>query len=163
MKLNLDVLKNEIRKTIADRKIAIFYGYSRTTEELSAIYWDIHRYPQYNDFLDVAQAAGAKLIVFHSREFSAMFADNALEQMDEADFTAEERRSIERRLRELKAYDGFTCAIELSFEANGRTYLFDLRSEWYEEFTDLIDEIDVATSQPGDDGEGPIGGFYSQN
>ena len=69
------------------------------------------------------------------------------------------------RLRELRAYDGFTCAIELSFDENGRVFMFELRTDWYEEFSDLLDEIDSAIPHAEDDepDEGPIGGYFSKN
>jgi len=37
----------------------------------------------------------------------------------------------------LRAYEGFTCALELSFDLQARVYLFNLRAEWYEEYLDL--------------------------
>ncbi len=164
MKLNLNVLKTEIRETLVDRKFAVFPGYSRAMESLPAVYWDTHRYPDYHQFLDTADAAGARLMILHARQFSALLVDNAIEQLEDADFAPEDRRAIERRLRDLRPYDGFTCAIELSFDQNGRTYMFELRTDWYEEFSDLLDEIDSAMPHPEDESdEGPIGGYFSKN
>jgi hypothetical protein len=164
MKLNLDVLKTEIRECLESRKLAIFHGYSRAMDSTPIVFWDTHRFPDYKQFLDTAQAAGAKMFVLHAREFSALLVDNALEQIEETDFLPEDRRAIERRLRDLRAYDGFTCAIEMSFDQNGRVFMFELRTDWYDEFSDLLDEIDAATPEPEDDeDEGPIGGYFSKN
>ena len=64
----------------------------------------------------------------------------------------------------MRAYDGFTCAIELSFDFEGRAYIFDLRTEWYEEFNDMLDDIEAAIpDEDEDDDEGPIGGYFSKN
>jgi hypothetical protein len=164
MKQNLDVLKTEIREHLEGRDVAVFHGYSRSMDNVSMVFWDTQRYPDYKQFLDTAEAAGARLLVLHAREFSAILVDNALEQLEEGDFGPDDRRAIERRLRELRAYDGFTCAIELSFDQNGRVYMFELRTEWYDEFSDLLDEIDSAMPQPEDESdEGPIGGYFSKN
>jgi hypothetical protein len=164
MKQNLDVLKTEIREHLETRKLAVFHGYSRAMDSMPMVLWDTHRNVDYKQFLDTAEAAGAKMIVLHAREFSALLVDNALDQLEDGDFAPEDRRAIERRLRDLRAYDGFTCAIELSFDQNNRVYMFELRTEWYDEFSDLLDEIDSSIPEPDDDAdEGPIGGYFSKN
>ncbi len=164
MNQNLDVLKTEIREHLATRKLAVFHGYSRSMDSTPTVFWDIHRHPDYKAFLDTAEAAAAKIVVLHAREFSALLVDNALDQLEDGDFLPDDRRTIERRLRDLRAYDGFTCAIELSFDHGARVYLFELRTDWYNEFSDLLDEIDSAIPQPEDSmDEGPIGGYFSKN
>ena len=164
MKQNLDVLKTEIREHLEGRKLAIFHGYSRAMDSMPMVFWDTHRYPDYKQFLDTAEAAGTKMMVLHAREFSALLVDNALDQLEDGDFLPEDRRAVERRLRDLRAYDGFTCAIELSFDQNGRVYMFELRTEWYDEFSELLDEIDSSIPDPDDEGdEGTIGGYFSKN
>lgn len=164
MSQNLDVLKTEIAEHLETRKLATFHGYSRAMDSQPLVLWDTHRYPDYKQFLDTAEAAGTTMIVLHAREFSALLVDNALDQLEDGDFAPEDRRTIERRLRDLRAYDGFTCAIELSFDLGGRVYMFELRTEWYDEFSDLLDEIDASIPEPEDDAdEGSIGGYFSKN
>lgn len=165
MKQNLDVLKTEIQEYLDREKFVTYFGYSRTLDGLPIVMWDTERHPEYQQFLKAAAAAGVKLIVIHSREFSVRFVENALEEIEGSDLSPEERRSIERRLRDMRAYDGFTCAVELSFDVGHRAYIFELRTEWYDEFSELLDEIDL--SLPGEDDEdedeGPIGGYFSKN
>src|SRR4051812_47181586 len=129
MKLNLDILKTEIQEHLEQAGFVIYFGYSRILDDLPMVMWDSGRYPDFKMFLKSAEAAGVKLIILHSREFSSEFVDRAMEQLDEGDFIPEERRSMERRLREMRAYDGFTCMIELSFDLHNRAYIFDLRTE----------------------------------
>jgi hypothetical protein len=165
MKQNLDVLKTEIQEYLESRHLVIYHAYSRTLDALPIVMWDTDRHPEYKEFIAAAEAVGAKMLAMHTREFSAAFVDNALEEIEDADMSPDDRRTIERRLREMRAYDGFTCAIELSFDMGQRAYIFELRTEWYNEFSDLLDEIDAAF--PGDDDEdedeGPIGGYFSKN
>jgi hypothetical protein len=164
MKLNLDVLKTEIGEHLDSNKLPIFHGYSRAMDSTPIVFWDTHRHPDYRQFIETAKSAGANMFVLHARDFSSLLVDNCLEQLEDTDFLPEDRRAIERRLRDLRAYDGFTCAIELSFDLNGRIYMFELRTEWYEEFSDLLDEIDAATPDPDEEpDEGPIGGYFSKN
>jgi len=166
MKQNLDVLKTEIKEYLENRDLGIFYSYSRMLNHLESVMWDIDQHPDYREFVRSAEAAGAKLIAMHVNEFAADFVDNTIEELEEADLLPDERRTLERRLRDMRAYDGFTCEIELSFDLGTRTYVFELRTEWYEEFTDILNEIDLASpgeSDGDDDDEGPIGGYFSKN
>jgi hypothetical protein len=63
----------------------------------------------------------------------------------------------------MRAHEGSVCAIELSFDYEGRVFLFDLRTEWFEEFSDLLDEIQLLVAEPNNDDESPIGGYFSRN
>src|SRR5690349_9991424 len=116
MSLNLDTMKSEIRTHLGDNGFVTFQGMSRRLEEIREVEWDVSRYPDYRDFLHVAQELGVKLIVFHHREFSDETIDNALESLEDGGLDYEDQRTVAQRLRELRVYDGFTCAIELSFE-----------------------------------------------
>jgi hypothetical protein len=164
MKQNLDVLKTEIQEHLESRGLVVYHGYSRTLDALPIVMWDIGRHPDYSEFVSAAVAAGAKLVVLHCREFSVEFVENAIEGLEETDMTPEERRPIERRLREMRAYDGLTCAIEISFDLAGRAYIYELRTEWYDEFSELLDEIDSSMlDEDEDEDEGPMGGYFSRN
>ena len=163
MATNLDALKDEIEKHLLQNGFNVFYGQSRLLDSLPIIYWESERYPDYRNFLNVAKSAGAKMVVFHHREFTPDHLDDAVEQLESAGLPHEERRSLERRIKELRVYEGFTCAVELSFDHEGRIYVFDLRTEWYDELSDILEEIDMMGADVDEDGEGPIGGYFSQN
>jgi hypothetical protein len=162
MKPNLDTLKTEIEQYLEESGLAVFYGYSRALESMPAIYWDCDQYPDYKLFIKAAQTAGAKLIVFHQREFSAEQVDDAIEQLAGCDMPREEYHELERRLNDMRIYDGFVCAVELSFDHEGRVFLFDLRTEWYEELSDILDEIHIMDAE-SDDEDTSMGGYFSKN
>lgn len=164
MKQNLDVLKTEIRDYLEAAHFNVYYGYSRMMDTLPIVFWDVDRYPDYKMFLRTAEGTQVKLIVLHTREFSAVFVDNALERLEDSDMDPDEQRTTERRLKQMRAYDGFTCAIELSFDLQSRAYIFELRTEWYDEFSDILEDIDSAfPDDEDDDDEDPIGGYFSKN
>lgn len=164
MSLNLDTLKSEIRSYLADNGFVTFQGMSRRLDEMREVEWDVTRYPSYKDFLDVARHLDVKLIVFHHREFSDASIDNALDTLPDSGLDFEDQHSFEQRLRELRVYDGFTCAIELSFEYTETLYIFDLQTDWYRELTTILEEIEMSSSVEEDEDEGnPLGGYYSQN
>jgi hypothetical protein len=163
MSLNLDELKNEVLQYLEKQDFVVFHGYSRLADTDSFVAWDTERQPAYQKFLDAAKKAGAKLIVYHHREFTQAHVDEAAERLEACDVSVEEQRSMERRLRDLRAYEGFTCAVELSFDLAGRVYLFNIRAEWYEDYLDLLEEIDAATADEEDEDDESMGGYYSRN
>lgn len=162
---NLDTLKEEIERYLEEQGFSTFRGFPRMLDSLPLVYWDCDRYPDYKAFLDTAKAVGARLVVYHQHEFNAEQLDNALDRLEECELPRDDYRVMERRLKELRMYQGFTCALELSFDYEGRIYVFDLRTEWYEEFSDMLDDIHMlgAGSDEEDEDEGPMSGYFSKN
>lgn len=163
MKPNLDTLKTEIELYLEETGMAVFYGHSRGLDSMQGVYWDCDQYPDYRLFVKAAQIAGVKMIVFHQREFSADQVDEALEQLAGCDMPREEYHELERRLNDMRSYNGFVCAVELSFDHGGRVFLFDLRTDWYEELAEILDEIQIMDAESDDDDDTPISGYFSNN
>jgi len=161
--VNLDTLHTEIQQYLEDSGLAIFHGHSRAMDETPAVYWDCQQYPDFKLFIQTAQAAGAKIVVFHQRRFDSGQVDDVLEQLAECDLPREEQREYNRRLTALRIYDGQVCAIELSFDHQGRTFLYDLRTEWYDELGDIVAEIDIMSAGAGGEDDEPLGGYFSKN
>ena len=162
MKLNLDNLRAEIQTYLEQRGIAVFLGRAGAYHEVAAVYWDTDRSPDFRAFLAVAEAAGTRLVALDSDQFDEDVIDEALELISESHLTGSERSSIERRLREMRRYNGRTCQVELSFDHLRRIYVFELRSEWFEELTELLNQIDEATDHH-DLPEPPGAGYFSKN
>ena len=164
MKPNLDELKSEIPQQIESRGLTLFPGFSRVMDQVTMVFWNSKRNPDYREFLNAAEKTGAKVVVFYDREFAAELIEDALERLEESDLPRDEQRSYERRLREMRVYDGFTCAIELSFDLNGMAYMFELRTDWYEELTEMLDDIEAAVPDEDDEEDnGHLGGYFSKN
>ena len=167
MKLNLDSLKTEIATYLNEKGFVVFHGFSRSFDEAPEVEWDSVHYPDYMRFLDVAKQLGARLIVLHHREFSSAIIDRALDELPSSGFEYTEQRQFEQRLKEIAIYDGFTCLVELSFDHQGTIYIFELRTDWYNQLNSLLEEMDMATDiddgEEDEDTEGPLGGYYSKN
>lgn len=163
MNTNLDTLRTEIQSFLASEGFQIFHGCSRALDTIPAVYWDCERYPNYRDFLAIAKAADVKIVVYHEQEFTTDQLDEALEHLETAEMPREESRTIERRLKELRSYEGFTCLLELSFDNEGRVYVFDLRTDWYEELADILDEIEFQANDKEEGDDNPMGGYFSRN
>ena len=165
MKPNLDEMKTEIPSEIESRGLAVFPGFSRIMDQIPIVFWDSEKSPDYRAFLDTAGKVGAKVVVFHNREFAAELVEDALERLQDATSLArEEQRAYDRRLREMRVYDGFTCALELSFDKDGIAYMFEVRTEWFDELNEILEDLEASVpDEDGDDDADPIGGFFSKN
>jgi len=162
MKANLENLRREILALLEERGLVVFKSYPRGPELGSdAIYWDTETYPDYREFIAAAGASGARMMTIYSREFSSDVIDDALAQLAEAHMEREERRIVEGRLKDFRAYEGFVCQLELSFAEGQRTYIFDQPTEWYEEMEQLVEQIEDSFNGAVD--ENPLGGYFSNN
>src|SRR3979411_1006342 len=101
MKPNLDALKTEIEEYLEQAGLALFHGYSRSLDALTAVEWDCEQYPDFRLFVQAALTAEAKIIIFHQREFSSELVEDALERLAECDMPSDEGRELQRRLNDL--------------------------------------------------------------
>ena len=163
MPQNLETLKSEMEAHLEQLQIAVFHGYHRMPDAMAQVSWDVQRQPDFRLFLRAARQAGAKLIIFHQQPFSMDQIDEALEQLEDCDLTREEKRNYETRLRQLQAYEGFTCSLELSFVHEGRVFLFEQHTDWYESFAEIASEIEAAAAEEEDSDDGSLGGYFSNN
>jgi len=164
MPQDLEKLRGEIEAYLRESDMAVFHGVHRMPDALFQVTWDVDRHADFHEFVDTARAAGIKLIVFSHHAFSLDQIDSALDQLEECDFTREEKRQYENRLRQLQGYEGFTSSLELSFVLDGRIYSFEQHTDWYETFTDIVSELDAALEEEEDvDEDGSLGGYFSNN
>jgi hypothetical protein len=164
MKINLDSLKAEMVTHLKENGFVVFHGFSRNVDEGPEVEWDTFHYPDYKDFVAVAKQLGVKLMVLHHREFSSAIIDRASDELASSALEYQEQRGVEQRLRELAMYDGFTCMIELSFDLADTIYVFELRTEWYNELNAILEELDMQSGiEAADDDDDPLGGYYSKN
>ena len=163
MPQDLEKLRSEMETYLQQSSLTIFYGSHRVLDTLAQVSWDTERYANFQQFVDAARSVGVKLMIFTQQSFSLDQIDGALDQLEECDFTREEKRQYESRLRQLQSYEGFTSSLELSFVLDGRVYSFEAHTDWYEAFTDVLGELDAATGVEDVSEDGPLGGYFSNN
>jgi hypothetical protein len=163
MKPNLDTLKEGMLEHLQAQGFAVFHGLCRHGDANPVAWWDTRRHPEFQTFLAAARQAGATLIVFTNLEFFEGMVEDALDQLEDCELPPPERRTIERRLREMQGYVGFTCALDLSFDHAGRAYVYEVRAEWYSEFLQILEDIDGLEPEDDLDEEDPSGEFFSRN
>ena len=165
MRPNLDTLRHEIEQHLEARGIAVFRSYPRVdSEDLvpGAIYWDWEHHPDYREFVEAASAAGVRMVTLFAREFTSEVLETALAHLQDTDLERDERRAFDERLNEMRAYEGFTCQIELSFDHAQRTYVFEVRTDWFDELNDMVERIEYSYQDDEED-ESPLSGYYSKN
>ena len=163
MPLDLESLKAEIQTYLDKSDIPIFHGYHRASETMAQVAWDVDGHSDFREFVSAGKKAGAALFVFTHLPFSLDQIDEALDQLEQSDLGREEKRNFETRLRQLQAYDGFTCSVELSFTLDNLLYVFELHTEWYQALNDILAELEFATDEEENGDEGTLGGYFSKN
>jgi hypothetical protein len=165
MTKNLDTLKEEIPVYAEEKGLALFRAAHFPLDARDTVIWDTQHHPDFRPFIDVAVKLEVKVLVYQTRDFEAEMVDDALARLETSELPREEARVFGRRLRELRAYEGFTCLIELFFDKEAQSFLYGLRTDWYNEFLDILDEIDVSEPDVDDeeDQSGPMGEYFSRN
>jgi hypothetical protein len=161
MKLNLDTLRSEIQDYVESRGMVVFHGSPREGGDPPSVYWDTKGHPDYHAFLGAAESAGVRLVTLWANDFSDDLIEDALERLQTSGIPREESRTLRTHLTEMRAYAGFICQIELSFDLGPRVYIFDLRTEWFDDLNDLLDRIDATFDADDEDALG--GGYFSKN
>ena len=161
MRQDLDNLKRDIERQLHEGAYVVFHARSRFTDSSVPILWDTSLHPSPSEFLETALSVGVKLIVFHHREFGPHILEEAFEKLEAAELPRERHREMDRELKRLQGYEGFTSAIELSFDFDGRTYLYEATAPWYDSYLDLLDDLDQEIEMT--DEPPPMGGYFSQN
>lgn len=161
MEKNLERLAADIDKHLHAESFIVYRCMSRMNEKREIVFWDRDRQPDVRQFLECAQQMGVRLVHFHERSFDASQKEMALEILEEAELPREERRDMERRIQAMSKYEGKLCAVELSFDFEGRIYMYAVETEWFAEWEAILDELEAAG--PEMDGEDRYGGFYSNN
>ncbi len=151
-----------MQEHLAQSGVAVFHGYHRLPPAAHVI-WDTERHPDFREFVESARQSGARLLIFNHHAFSLDRIDEALDQLEDADLTREEKRNYETRLKQLRAYEGFTCSVELSFTLEGTLYSFESHTDWYETFTDTVSELETFVEDQDIEEDDSLGGYFSKN
>lgn len=162
MEQNLEKLAAEIENYLHAESFIVYPCLSRRVDDRNVVYWDHERSPDFRRFLECAQQMGVRLVHFNEERFDAGQRESALEMLEETEMTREERRQMERRIQAFAKHEGKLCSVELSFDFEGRTYMFAVETEWLGEWHSIVDELGLAEQSHGDEDEG-YRGFYSNN
>ena len=135
---DLSRLYDEVRESAAQQGLLTFPGY--VGEELPAVWWQGDPNDWFG-FLTIAKAEGVRTI-FVGR---AVLEEEDLQELAE---WVEERtgpgssNGDRARIKEFERYIGSTGEVRLGWIRDGVALLFQHRTEWYDDFLDLMAEIE---------------------
>ena len=109
MQPDLDKLKTQLPPELESRGFVVFHGLSRAEVESGVVMWDTLQHPEYNAFLECASKLSVKVIVLNTRELEKTAIYDVQEELEAGEMAPSERRDLERRLKALKPYTGFTA------------------------------------------------------
>jgi hypothetical protein len=118
--------------------LLVFPGY--VVEEMPTVWWQGNP-DEWPDFLGIAKAEGARTL-FVGR---AILEEEDLQELAEwvEEKTGPGSTNGDRaRLKEFERYIGMTGEIRVGFIKDGVAFLLQERSEWYEDYLDLMEEVD---------------------
>lgn len=166
MDLNLDALKDEILRYLEASPFAIFRGHPGALDELAVVTWDSERFPDYRMFLDTAVRSDEKVIIFIAATFDEEDIEDVETDVELSGLDHDHIRDMRQRLSRFRAYVGKTCFIQMAFDHHSRLYVYELQPDWYNEYLELTDELEVLLPHDHEEEEGEddsMGGFYSNN
>ncbi len=164
MNLNLETLRDEILAAIESAGFPVYYSRPDDLRPHPMVLWDVERHPDYQMFLEVARKAGAKMILFAAAPFEASYIDELEEQVKDADLPRDEQREYESRLRKFRSYDGRIFSIEVAFHHESYFCVYNVQPDWYDEFSELEEEIRTTLPDADEDEEDDnLGGYFSRN
>ncbi|MGH9658492.1 MAG: hypothetical protein ACRD96_08105 [Bryobacteraceae bacterium] len=160
---NLDRLHKEILGEIAAQGLAVFFSRPGALEDHPMVLWETEAHPDFREFLESAKTAGVRLLLVGHRRFEEEEIDEVVEQLASSTLSREDRRSVESDLRALRSHIGETCLVEVAFDLQGRFYVYEASSEWFDAFLNVSDLVGESALGEEDEDEGPLGGYFSKN
>lgn len=163
MTQNFDQLQDEILKYLEGTNLGVFVGIPPNLEGTGVVAWNVEREPDYRGFLRAAEKAGARMIVFHATELTIEALEEATDELETLTIDRDERRELESKLKDLRKFVGSTGAIELSFTVDSRVYVFEIRTDWFAEFLDIEETLELYFPSMSAEEDDSMGGYFSRN
>ena len=162
MRENLESLSQKIEAYLQENEIVIFRSEPRGSALLpGAVYWDTVEDSDFRSFVDAARALNVRLMTMHTTRFGEHDLEETLFLLSESSLSLEEKKEFERQLAPLDDYCGFVGRVELAFDFAARPYVFELTTEWFQEYEDLADQVESTLSELG--ASDPLSGFFPTN
>jgi hypothetical protein len=164
MKPALDKTIEEIQEHLRNEQFVVFHGFVSRPDSEPIAFWDTQRRPDFREFLAAARGLGVKLIVMRVLSFQREMLDDARGRLEDSEMPQPERYRVEKQLRELQRYEGFTCSVDLLFDYQNRLHVYNLNADWYSQFLSLSSTIDayVPFEDEEDSGDDPDD-FFTRN
>jgi hypothetical protein len=145
---NLMSLKDDMVAFIAGHGIRRFNGY--VGEEVPTVVYEDDDPDSWKDFVEHAKAAGASFITMSEVKLEKSDVALVLNQLREQDFGDSDDQELEDA-EYLVNHVGKIGYLQLGFAYQGLMFLFEISTDWYERFQELIDQVTEFTGVTIDD------------
>lgn len=135
---NLHSLKDDMVAFIAGHGMRRLPGF--VTEEVPTVLFEEDNPDGWKDFVEHAKAAGAPFVTMSEVVLEKTDIAMLVEQMRDHDFSSGEEFDLDDAQSLLK-YVGKTGYLQLGFAHQGVMFLFEVSTEWYERFQDIMDAV----------------------
>jgi hypothetical protein len=133
---NLLSLKDDMVAFIAGHGMRRLPGY--VTEEVPTVLYEEDDPDSWKDFVEHAKAAGAPFVTMSEVILEKSDVAVLLEQLREHDFPEDEEIDIDDA-EALVKHVGKAGYLQLGFAHQGVMFLFEISTEWYDRFQDLME------------------------
>jgi hypothetical protein len=147
---NLISLKDDMVAFIAGHGLRRFNGY--VTEEVPTVLFEEDDADGWKDFVEHAKAANAPFITMSEVILEKTDIALLLEQLREQNFPDEEAPDLDDA-EYLINHVGKTGYLQLGFANQGVMFLFEISTEWYERFQQLMEAVTDLSSVIVDDSD----------
>ena len=133
---NLHTLKDDMIAFIAGHGMRRLPGY--VTEEVPTVLYEEDDPDSWKDFVEHAKAAGAPFVTMSEVVLEKSDVAILLEQLREHDLPEDEEIDIDDAEALIK-HVGKAGYLQLGFAHQGIMFLFEISTEWYDRFQDLLE------------------------
>ena len=134
---NLISLKDDMIAFIAGHGMRRLNGY--VTEEVPTVIFEEENVDGWKDFVEHAKAAGAPFVIMSEVLLEKSDIAILLEQLREQSFPGDEDSSDLDDAEYLVNHVGKLGYLQLGFAHQGVMFIFEIATDWYDRFQDLIE------------------------
>jgi len=133
-------IKDDMNAFILGHGLGRFYAF--IGEEAPSVLWEANGNPDaWKDFVELAKASDVKFLTYTDDTLSKEDVDFVIERLQNSTFVDPEDDDLEDA-RWLRRHIGHVGFIQLGFAYQGTIFLYELSTEWYDRYQQLIESAE---------------------
>jgi hypothetical protein len=135
---DLHVLKDDMNAFILGHGMGRFQAY--VTEDMQSVMWDSgDNADAWKDFVELAKASGISFLTVSDDTLDKDDLEFLIERLQNSPTTSDEELD---EARWLKTHVGKVGFLQLGFSYQGTMFLYEVATNWYERYQQLLDSAD---------------------
>lgn len=136
---DLHTVKDDMNAFILGHGLARFHAF--VGEEVQSVLWDSDEYPEsWKDFVELAKASGVHFLTVTEDVLAKDDLDFLVERLQSPGFIGDEDDLEESRF--LRHHVGKVGFIQLGFSYHGTLFLWEISTEWYDRYQQLLESVE---------------------